>query len=81
MTPQHHQPAAADPAEAAARAAPLKPIMDRIDTRLDEILKEIAALKEIVGAPPRQHASPLPGRCSSGTREMEPRSAGPSSAA
>ena len=61
MTP-HHQPAAADPAEAAAPAAWLKPIMDRIDTKLAEILQEIAALKEIAGAPPRQRTSVLAAR-------------------
>jgi uncharacterized coiled-coil protein SlyX len=58
MRPQHHQPAAADPAEAAAPAAALKPIMDRIDAKLSEILQEITALKEIAGAPPRQRTSP-----------------------
>jgi hypothetical protein len=58
MRPQHHQPAATDPAQAAARPATPKPIIDRINTKLDEILQDIAALKEIAGAPPRQHTSP-----------------------
>jgi hypothetical protein len=58
MRPPQHQPTATDPAQAAAPAAPLKPIMDQIDTKLAEILQDIAALKEIAGAPPRQRTSP-----------------------